>query len=160
MPRTSVTGDTLKVFLWWDDFHTNTVSRYAVFRHEGSWGSKGGWHKGSMSYDSAAERASITTGDDISVLVQPSLQGRNVVIEADLYFTRIFPMDGAYEAYIRVVDTDNYYYVSVPVSSGFVAVITKVNEGRLVEIANAGQLAYPLDTWHHISIGAHQYRRL
>ena len=144
-------ADPQEVFLWWDDFHLNTVSKYSVFRHEG------GWRRGAMSYDEAAGRVSITTEDNVSVLVQPPVSGRNLIIEGDLYFMRIFPDSGVYVGFVRVVDTDNLYSVRFPVSV-YDAVIRKVDKGKTVEIANAGKLTYPLDTWHHISMGAYEDR--
>lgn len=146
-------ADVNKVFLWWDDFHLNTVGKYTVFRS----GLKGNWHKGAISYDEAGERVSVTTGDNINVLVQPPISGGNLLIEGDLYFTKKFPESGEYSAFVRVIDTNNHYTVLFPVSH-YDAMIRKVDGGRSVDIANAGKLTYPLDTWHHITMGAYEDR--
>ncbi len=152
-------ADPLKVFLWWDDFHINTVSKYAVFRAFGAWGSP--WSRGAMSYDEAAERVSITGEDQHQVIVQPPVSGRNLVIEGDLYLTRTY---GSYDywmytGFVRVVDDHNHYAVRFPVS-GYDAEIRKLESSQrgLGEMANAGKLAYPLDTWHHITVGAYEER--
>ncbi len=147
-------ADASRTFLWWDDFSSNTLSSYTVWRADIS---KFNWQRGTITYDEFEGRLSVLSGDNIAVLLQPPVSEKNLIMEGDMYLTKIFPKSGMYQGYIRVLNTNNFYASSFPVSY-YNVTIGKNFEGKQIRIAEGGKLKFPIDNWHHVEIAAYEDR--
>ena len=110
-----------KVYVWWDDFSTNTLSKYNLSKWVDIHGNAGQYQ--APTYDAVNDRVTYDTGDNHQADMYPTgVTVKDFILEVDYYITGSYPTNATMALIGRMENpgqASTHYYIDYSAQSGY-----------------------------------------
>jgi len=130
------------VYLWFDDFETDTRSQYSIGKHATNWHGANAYTN--FQYDSENERVTYDTGDDHTGGIMPDISEDDVYAEMKMGVTDYYPSHTTQGILIRWQSNDVFYGVKA-CGGGYTPRMGIVENSRTTDLASNDTAYHPMD---------------